>query len=94
MLTKRDARRRWFGMLFLILSGGMLAWGLTFLKAYLMSRPLLFIFYWLGCFGFTLLALVTAALDMFIVKQRTRDEKGRIFRSAFNDKKDDAAPRE
>ena len=39
MLTPLDARRRWFGAFFLILSAGMLVWGTTFLSAYLMRHP-------------------------------------------------------
>lgn len=85
MLTKVDARRRWFGLLFLIFAAGMLAWGLTFLKSWLMQRPFIFLFYWLVCFGFTGLALLVAALDMIIVRQRTREEKRKLLDASFRE---------
>lgn len=85
MLNKVDARRRWFGALFLILAGGMLAWGLTFLQAYLFKRPILFVVYWLTCFGFTGLAFIVAALDMYVVRRRIREEKRKLMNSSFDE---------
>ena len=38
MLTSVDARRRWFGTFFLIVAGGMLLWGFTFLAAFLVKQ--------------------------------------------------------
>jgi hypothetical protein len=45
MLTSLDARRRWFGAFFLILSLSLLIWGTTLLSDYLQHRPMLFIAY-------------------------------------------------
>ncbi|PYM10190.1 MAG: hypothetical protein DME18_16775, partial [Verrucomicrobia bacterium] len=60
-----DARRRWFGVFFLIIAVGMLVWGQTFLKPYL--EGLGFIVYWLACMGFTGLAMLSALLDIWAV---------------------------
>jgi hypothetical protein len=75
MLTSMDARRRWFGALFLILSLGLLVWGTTWLSEYLVHRPILFLFYWATCAFLTGLALINALLDMIIVRKKTRDEQ-------------------
>jgi hypothetical protein len=85
MLNKVDARRRWFGAFFLIVAGGMLAWGLTVLKPFLMRRPWLFVFYWLTCFVFTGLSFIVAALDMYIVRRRIRDERKKLMNNSFED---------
>jgi hypothetical protein len=75
MLTRADARRRWFGAFFLIVSIGLLIWGTTLLNAYLMSHPLAFIFYWMACALCTGMALLNALLDMIIMRKRSRDEQ-------------------
>jgi hypothetical protein len=83
MLTSLDARRRWFGAFFLILSLGMLVWGVTFLSEYLVHRPALFIAYWAACAFFTGLALINALLDMIIMRKRTRDEQISLAEKSF-----------
>jgi hypothetical protein len=85
MLTSVDARRRWFGAFFLILAGGMLAWGLTFLEELLLQNPALFIAYWLTCFGLTILAFGIALYDVSIVRRRMREERRSAFKRAFRD---------
>jgi hypothetical protein len=72
-----DARRRWFGLLFHLLAAGMLIWGQTLLKPHL--RGLVFVVYWLGCFAFTGLALLTALLDLWIVRLRSRRERRELL---------------
>ncbi|MDX1951123.1 MAG: hypothetical protein SFY81_03000 [Verrucomicrobiota bacterium] len=83
MLTRSDARRRWFGTLFLLLAFGLLIWGQTLLKSWLQSSPVLYVVYWLGCMSFTLMALLVAALDLFIIRSRTRDEKDKLVKEAL-----------
>jgi membrane protein implicated in regulation of membrane protease activity len=68
-----DARRRWFGAFFLMVSAGMLIWGQTFLKPLL--DGLVFVVYWLACLGFTGLAMLTALLDVRAVRRRARDHQ-------------------
>jgi hypothetical protein len=75
MLTSVDARRRWFGAFFLILSLGMLIWGTTLLADYLVHHPMFFVGYWAACAFCTGLALINALLDMIIMRKRTRDEQ-------------------
>lgn len=85
MLTSLDARRRWFGAFFLIMSLGLLIWGTTLLSDYLLKRPLLFVFYWAACALFTGLALINAMLDMIIMRKRTRDEQVALAEKSFAD---------
>jgi hypothetical protein len=85
MLTAIDARRRWFGALFLILSLGLLIWGTTFLSEYLLHRPKLFIVYWASCAFLTGLALINAMLDMIIMRKRTRDEQISLAEKSFTE---------
>ena len=84
-----DARRRWFGVFFLLIAAGMLIWGQTILKPYLTGIG--FVVYWLVCMGFTGLALVTALLDIWAVRRRTREQQRdllqRIFDEAESNKK-------
>ncbi len=82
-LTANDARRRWFGSLFIILSLGMLIWGVTLLSAYLVQRPILFLLYWAGCAALTGLALINALMDMIIMRKRSRDEQVELARKSF-----------
>jgi membrane protein implicated in regulation of membrane protease activity len=83
MIDPADARRRWFGVLFLIISGGMLIWGQTLLKPHL--TDIAFVVYWLVCLFFTALAMVTALLDVRAVRRRTRDQQRELFRHTLND---------
>ena len=83
MLTSLDARRRWFGACFLLLSIGLLVWGVTLLSDYLVHHPLLFVVYWAACALFTGLALLNAMLDMIIMRKRTRDEQISLAAKSF-----------
>lgn len=85
MLTSLDARRRWFGAFFLIMSLGLLIWGTTLLSDYLVKRPALFVVYWAACALFTGLALINAMLDMIIMRKRTRDEQVALAEKSFAD---------
>ena len=83
MLTSLDARRRWFGAFFLILSLGLLIWGTTFFNDYLVKRPIFFIIYWGACALLTGLALINAMVDMIIMRKRTRDEQIALAEKSF-----------
>jgi hypothetical protein len=85
MLTSVDARRRWFGAFFLIVAGGMLLWGFTFLGPTLVKHPSFFVIYWLTCFGLTILSLSIAIYDMRVIRRRVREEKRSAFNKAFSD---------
>jgi hypothetical protein len=94
MLTRVDARRRWFGTLFIILSLGMLMWGVTFLADRLVKHPLMFVLYWGGCAIFTGLALINALLDMMIMRKRSRDEQISLAKESFGRIQEEAKKRD
>ncbi len=83
MLTAADARRRWFGALFLALAAGLLIWGQTLLKPHL--QGMLFVVYWLACFGFTGLAMLVALLDIRAVRHRVREQQRTMVERALDD---------
>ena len=80
-----QARRRWFGVFFLMMAAGMLIWGETLLKP--MLRGTGFVIYWLACFGFTVLAMLTALLDLRAVRRRTRDQHEDLLQHVFDERK-------
>src|SRR5258706_15277000 len=82
-----DARRRWFGAFFLFVAVGLLVWGETILKPYL-GNGIGFILYWLACFFFTGLALLTALLDLWIVRRRARDAQRELWQKTFTETED------
>ena len=79
-----DGRRRWFGVFFLIIAAGMLIWGQTILKPHLQGAG--FVIYWLMCMGFTGLAMLTALLDLWAVRRRTRDQQRELLRKIFDER--------
>ncbi len=87
MISPADARRRWFGVFFLMIAAGMLIWGQTILKPYLTN--IAFVIYWLTCLFFTGLAMLTALLDIRAVRRRTRDEHRELFRHTMDDLESD-----
>lgn len=82
-VNSAQAWRRWFGLLFLAISFGMLIWGQTFLKARL--EGMTFLVYWSFCFVFTLLAIATALLDILLVRRQSRIDRREILRKAFTE---------
>jgi hypothetical protein len=85
MLTSVDARRRWFGTFFLILAGGLLVWGLTFLASALLQNPVLFVLYWVTCFALTMLSFGIALYDMSVMRRRIKEEQRSAFNRAFSE---------
>jgi hypothetical protein len=77
MAIQVNLRRRWFGLFHLIVSGGLLIWGLTLLRPVL--RGWLFVAYWLACFVFALLALITGWLDWRSVRRQARAERRELL---------------
>ena len=78
-----DVRRRWFGVFFLLIAAGMLIWGQTLLKPYLQGIG--FVLYWLACMAFTGLALLTALLDIWAVRRRTREQQRDLLQRIFDE---------
>lgn len=80
-MSTQDAWRRWFGLLFLVIAGGMTTWGLLVLDARL--RGWWFVFYWTACLVFVLLAMGVAILDWLIMRRRGRDARANLAREVF-----------
>ena len=78
-----DVRRRWFGVFFLLIAAGMLIWGQTILKPHL--EGIGFVLYWLACLAFTGLALLTALLDIWAVRRRTREQQRDLLQRIFDE---------
>lgn len=80
-MTTWDAWRRWFGLLFLLLAGGMTTWGLTLLEGRLRGGG--FLLYWSVCLGFLGLAMLIALWDGWVIRRRHRTEKASLARHVF-----------
>jgi hypothetical protein len=78
-----DVRRRRLGLLFLGTALGLLLLGQTALKAWL-GQGFLFVVYWLTCFVFTILAMLTALLDAWITRIRARQEQEGYVKGTVN----------
>ena len=61
----------------------MLIWGQTILKSYL--EGIGFVLYWLACMAFTGLALLTALLDIWAVRRRTREQQRDLLQRIFDE---------
>ena len=81
MALDATTRRRWFGALVLLAALGMLVAGETVLKGNL--ENLAFIFYWLGCFILTGLAIVIAFLDARALRRQTHQEQHDLFEATL-----------
>ncbi len=87
MSNPADARRRWFGLFFLFIALGMVIWGQTVLKPHLTG--LWYVGYWIVCLGFTGLALLTALLDLWIIRHRLRQEQRDLLRRTWSPLEED-----
>jgi hypothetical protein len=93
MLNSADARRRWFGVFFLILAVGMLIWGQTVLEPHL--QGVVYLVYWFGCFLMTLIAVVIALLDVRALRRHSREEQRELIeRTLGRDKTEESDPPE
>ena len=71
-MNSADAWRRMIGICLLSLAAGMLVWGLSVLRTRL--EGIAFVFYWLSCAVFTLLAMIVALLDLRATRLRAQRE--------------------
>jgi hypothetical protein len=76
------ARRRWFGALMLLCALGLLVIGETVLKGRL--EGMTFLMYWMLCFVFTGLAVVTAYFDARALQTKTRREARELLENTLN----------
>jgi membrane protein implicated in regulation of membrane protease activity len=84
-------RRRWFGAIVLLVALGMLVCGETLLKVKL--KDLTFVFYWLVCGGFTVLAVFVALLDARVLRRRTQREQRDLFEATLGNIQTEARTR-
>lgn len=89
MAVEINYRRRWFGLLYLIGSGGLLIWGLTWLRPVL--RGWLFVGYWLACLALVVLALGVAWRDWRDVRRQLRAERRRLRERSLEEIREAAA---
>jgi membrane protein implicated in regulation of membrane protease activity len=75
------ARRRWFGALCLLAAIAMLAAGETMPGKRLDGVG--FVLYWLACFVFAALALLTAILDLRVLRREARDEQRALLENTL-----------
>lgn len=80
---KSDKRRRWFGLLYLLIAGIMLVWGTTWLEPYLSQSSWKFLLYWFACFLITIMAMLVALLDIWIIRTRARQQRQKAAHQAF-----------
>lgn len=81
MSDRGQAWRRWFGLVFLALSLGMLVWGQTVLRERL--EGVTFLVYWAFCFLFTFLAMLTGMIDLVLVRRRLRRQRRELIRETL-----------
>ena len=77
------ARRRWLGVLALLAALVMLVGGQTVLAGRL--EGVIFLAYWLVCFGFTLLAIVIALWDARTLRRQSRQDARALLHSTLNE---------
>jgi len=83
MFKPADARRRWWGTLFLTMAAAFLIWGQTLLKPYL--NGVAYLFYWFLCFVFTVLAIFIALLDMRAVRRHLHQQHREMVDRAISE---------
>lgn len=80
----RDQRMRRTVLFYVVLTAMFMAFAGGFLfPNWLIARPWLFIFYWLGCAWLTLLSFMMALFDMLAVGRAAREERKRLRREIF-----------
>lgn len=79
-MTPLDVLRRRLGLGFIVGAASMTVLGLTLLEPRL--RGFGFIVYWLVCAALAVLALVTAALDLAVIRARGRAEREQLARES------------
>src|SRR5437667_3046422 len=92
MFKPADARRRWWGTLFLTMAAAFLICGQTLLKPYL--NGIGFLFYWFLCFVFTLLAIFIALLDMRAVRRHLHRQHREMVERAISEAQQAQASKE
>ena len=81
--SSAKSRRRWFGTLCVLGALGMLLLGQTRLEGRLTGLG--FVGYWLLCLVLTLLAMLTALVDVFAVRRESRERQRELIESTIEE---------
>lgn len=84
MTESPTPRSRPYSLIFLGISTLLLFAGLTVLKPYLHQK--VFIFYWITCFAFNGLTLLTALLDLRAIRRNSKKEHKHLMEDTLLDK--------
>ncbi len=79
-----DNARRWIGAIFLTIAVLMVVLGQTVFEGNLRDLKFTFMVYWIACFGFTLMAVVIALLDVWIVRRKSRELERELIEETWN----------
>jgi UDP-N-acetylmuramyl pentapeptide phosphotransferase/UDP-N-acetylglucosamine-1-phosphate transferase len=82
MTNGGESRHNWRAAIVLGIALVMVLLGLTLLSSFLFG--LIYIFYWLVCIVFTLLALIFAYADLQRLRQRSREEQRELIERALD----------
>jgi len=88
MAWEATTRRRTFGVVVLGVALVMLIAGQTVLKGRLQEVG--FLIYWVVCFGFTCLAIITAFLDLRALGLQARQQQRDLLKNTLNKIQSDA----
>jgi undecaprenyl pyrophosphate phosphatase UppP len=84
----RDQHMRRQAMFVIVLAALLILFvGATFLNAWLIERPWIFLFYWGVCAWFTIGAVLLALLDLLLVRVQARDARERLRKHMFGEDK-------
>jgi hypothetical protein len=84
-------RRRWIGGVSLGLALVMVIFGEGWIRG--RARPATELFFWLGCFGLTGVAIVAAMLDFRALRSRILSEQRELVETTLKEIRDDARRR-
>lgn len=79
-----DNPRRWIGAIFLTIAVMMVVLGQTIFEGHLREFKFTFMVYWIACFGFTLMAVLIAFLDVWIVRRKSRELQRELIEETWN----------
>ena len=85
MAKSADTVRRALGAVFLGVALLMLILGQTLLANSLQQSKTAFVYYWFGCFAFTVLAALVAIVDIIVMRRRARKEQREFLESTLRE---------
>jgi len=76
-----EQRLRWLGILFLAIAAGLLIWGQTVFREHLTG--LAYVAHYAICLLFTVMAICTALIDLWVIRHRTRTQRRKLIQRAL-----------